>query len=90
MFSKHVGIMDSKSWLETLRNLSNSFQHHLIVESNSSNARSWVNSFRGPWKMQFYFNEIRPLASRFQVSFQHISRSANCMAYCLAKQGVEY
>ena len=54
----------------------------------SLNAISWVNSFKGPWKMQFYFNEICLLASWSWVSFQHISGSANSMKDCLANQGV--
>lgn len=60
------------------------------MERDSSNAISWVNSFLGPWKMQFYLNEIRLQASPFPVSFQHISRSANSMADCLAKQRVDH
>ena len=59
------------------------------MESDSSNAISWVNSFKDPWKMQFYFKEICHLSSKSQVSFHHISRSTNGFVDCLAKQGVE-
>ena len=57
--------------------------------SDSANAISWVRTMRGPWKMQFLFNEICRLVSDMPVMFQHISRSANGMADCLAKQGVD-
>lgn len=40
--------------------------------------------------MQFYFDEIYVLASKFQVSFEHVSRSANGMADFLAKQGFNH
>lgn len=95
LFSKHVEIKDSNeaellAILEALHIFNTLYQNLLIVERDSSNAISWVNSFFGPWKMQFYLNEIRLLASPSPVSFQHISRSANSMAACLAKQGVDH
>ena len=62
------------------------FHQFLIVESDSANAISWVKSLRGPWKMQFLFNEIGYLLSDMQIAFQHIRRSVNRMADCLAKQ----
>ena len=58
------------------------------MESDSANAISWVKSLRGPWKMQFLFNEISNLISDLHVTFQYISRFANGMADFLAKQGV--
>lgn len=52
IFSKNVGIKDTNeagilAILEALYNFTFSFQSHLIVESNSSNAIFWVNSFKG-------------------------------------------
>lgn len=49
VFSKHVGVKDSKkaevkAILEALRIFSHSFQESLIVESDSLNAISWVSS----------------------------------------------
>ena len=43
---------------------------------------------RGPWRFQYYLNEIKALSSSIKVSFSHICRSANGMADSLAKQGV--
>lgn len=74
--------------LEALRIYCTSYQQSLVVESESFNAISWVKSSRGPWKMQFYFNETHYLASSFQILFQHVSRSANGMGDFFAKQGV--
>eukprot|EP00268_Persea_americana_P021175 TRINITY_DN2115_c2_g2_i2.p1 TRINITY_DN2115_c2_g2~~TRINITY_DN2115_c2_g2_i2.p1 ORF type:complete len:106 (-),score=3.85 TRINITY_DN2115_c2_g2_i2:1-318(-) len=65
------------------------FHHYLIVDSDLANAVSWVKSLRGSWKMQFFFNEISHLIFDLQVTFQRISRSANGMQDCLAKQGVD-
>lgn len=92
MFSKHVGIRDSNevdvlAILEALCIYMNSYQCRLIVERDSSSAITWVNSFRGLWKMQFYFNATGLLPLTSQVSFQYISGSANSMADFLAKQG---
>lgn len=88
-----VGIQDSNeakilSILEALRIFCSLYQQLLILESDSSNAISWVTSFNFPWTLQIYFNEIRHLASRSQVSFQHISkqgvdRSCNLDAYVM-------
>lgn len=66
MFSKHVGIKDSNkakvlSILEALHIYCIAYQQSLIVESDLR-----VKYSIGPWKMQFYFNEIRLLASRSQ------------------------
>lgn len=40
--------------------------------------------------MQFYFDELYVPASKFQVSFERASRSANGMADFLAKQGFNH
>lgn len=48
-----------------------------------------MKSLKGPWNMQFLFNEIDLLVSQLQVSFQHVSRYANSMTDCLATQGVD-
>lgn len=55
MFSKHVGAKDSneverKAILEVLCIISCSFQHTLIVGSDSSNTFSWMKIEKGPWK----------------------------------------
>lgn len=94
IISKHDEIKDSNqaevlAILEAVRIYSSSFLNSLIVKSDLANTISWVNSLRGPWKIQFLFNEIHHLMSLIRVSFQHISRPANGMADCLAKQGVE-
>ena len=94
MFSKNVGIKDSYeaeilAILEALRNYHCPFQYPPVVESDSMNAVYWARSFRGPWKMQFYFNEIKTRMMGNSISFQHISRSTNGTAYSLAKQGVD-
>lgn len=65
------------------------FSIAFIVESDSFNAMPWVKSFRGPWKIQFLFNEIHHLASLSWVSLEHISISENGMDDSLAKQGVD-
>ena len=93
MFSTRVGIKDSNeaevlAILKALPIFHTSFHHYLFVESDLANAISWVKSLRGPWKMQFLFNEISHLISNLQVTFQHIRRSANGTANCLAKRGV--
>ena len=85
--SKHVGIKDSNevavlATLEALR-IYHFYHHYLIVKSDSVNAISWLKSLRGPWKMQFLFNEsffFFFLISEMHITFQHISRYANGMA----------
>lgn len=45
--------------------------------------------FEGALENAVLFNEISLLLSELQVSFQHVSRSANGMVNCQAKQGFE-
>lgn len=94
MFSKNVGIKDSNeaeilAILEALRIYHRPFQYPLVVESDSMNAVYWARSFKGPWKMQFYLNEIKVLMTGNCIFFQHVSRSTNGMPDSLAKQGVD-
>ena len=68
MFSKHVGMKYSNeaevlAILEALHIYQFFFHHYLIVASDSVNAISWVKSPKGPWKIQFLFNEIGLLVS---------------------------
>lgn len=59
------------------------------MESDSSNAVSWVTLNKAKrWKLQFYFNEIKTLASCLCVEIHHMVRSANGLADSLAKQGL--
>ena len=94
MFSKNVGIKESNeakvlAILEALRIFSFTLKENLIVESDSSNAIRWVSKVeRGPWRFQYYLNEIKALSSSIKVSFSHICRSADGMVNSLAKQGV--
>lgn len=88
MFFKQVGVKDSNgagilAILEALRIYQCSFQLSLRVESNSINAVSCARTFRGPWKMHFYSNEIKGLTTG--IYFQHVSRSANGMADTFSK-----
>lgn len=56
--------------LEAFRIFSSAFQYRLIMESNSMNAISWVNSMNpSHWKILFYLNEIKALASSVQANF---------------------
>lgn len=94
-FSKHMGIKDSNeveilAILEALRIFSQSFPNSRTVESDSSNAISWMNLKRGPWMMHFHFMETKHISSRCQVLFQHVGRSAKGMVGTLAKQGMEW
>lgn len=76
--------------LEALHSYALWFYWRLIVESNSFNAISWMNTpANRPWKFFNYFQEIKLLSSSIQISFQHMSRSANGMADCFAKQEVD-
>lgn len=60
------------------------------MESYSSNAISWLSSkVLPPWRLQFYFNEIKTLSSLVIVEFHHVGQSANSFADSLAKQGVD-
>lgn len=94
LFSKGVGIGDSNeaealAILEALRIFSRSFYGSLILENDSSNAMSWVSQDTcKPWKLHFYFNEIKYQVARFHVIF-HQLRSANGFLDTSAKQGVD-
>lgn len=45
------------------------------MESDASKVINWVNSDKGKsWKLRFYFNEIKYLASIVQVEFCHFIR----------------
>lgn len=60
------------------------------MESDFYIAISWVDScVPKPWKLHFYFNEIKCLVFHLQVVFHHEVRPTNVMADCLAKQGVD-
>lgn len=57
------------------------FQDSLVVESNSLNMISWISpSTATPWRLQFYFSEIKYLSSLIQVEFKHVERLANSYA----------
>ena len=94
MFSKHVKEKGSNkkagilAILEALCSYSRRFLEDLIVESDSHDAISWVNSKKGPWRFQFILNEIKSLPSSIPVTFSYVSQSTNFMADALAKQGV--
>lgn len=48
---------------------------------------SWCSS--GPWKLQYFLNEIKHLSSFMKVEFWHILPSANkVLAVMLAKKGI--
>lgn len=66
--------------LGALRIFHTHFEQSVILESDSFNVTSWMKSSEVPWKMKFYFNEIQAISSRVQVSFVHVSSSANGMA----------
>ena len=93
-FSSYIGVKDSNeaeilAIHEALKLYKVSFNHPLIVESDSLNAISWVtNLAKGPWRFYFYLNEIKSLSSQLEVEFRHILHSANEEADVLAKRGV--
>lgn len=67
VFSKHVGIRGSSeaevlAILEALPIFNTSYQHHLIVETDSFNVISWVNSSSDPWKKLLYFHHLASLS----------------------------
>lgn len=75
--------------LKALRIFARLFHNRVIMESDSSNAVSWVTLNKAkPWKLQFCFNEIMTLASRLCVEFHHMVRSSSGLADSLAKQGL--
>lgn len=73
MFSKGVRVKDSNevevlAILEAWRIYLRSFQSGLIVESDSFNAiLRVINKRLKPWRLQFYLNKIKELASSFGV-----------------------
>ena len=99
MFSVPVGILDSN--IAELRAIvkaielsaSNCLFHHqhLIIESDSVNAISWMNKpHNRPWKHHNLFSSVNRLKAYFgSITFSHIFRESNCMADCMAKQGVQ-
>ena len=50
---------------------------------------SWAKAFKGPWKMQFYFNEIKHLSLECFFFCSACWQIANGMADTLAKQGID-
>lgn len=89
-----LGVEDSNAVdvlaiMEELRIFSCSFDDKLIMESDSSNAIAWViNDKVKPWKLHFFFNEIKALDSRLLVKFHHVVRLAHGLADSLANQGL--
>lgn len=52
---------------------SGSFHASLIVENDSSNAITWIlQKDNIPWKLQYFFNEIRWLSSLIQAVYRHV------------------
>jgi ribonuclease HI len=98
MFSVPVGILDSN--IAELRAIikaielsaSNCLLHHqhLIIESDSVNVISWMNKPHSrPWKHHNLFSSVNRLKPYFgSITLSHIFRESNCMADCMAKQGV--
>lgn len=93
LFSKAVGIRDSNeakvlAILEVLRIFSRSSCGRLFVESDSFNAVSSITHDKSkPWKLWFYFNEIKILVSQIHMKFCHAFRSANVLVDSLASRG---
>lgn len=64
LFSKHVGITDSNEVKipaieEAIKNFSICFGGSPRMESDSSNAISWVSTLdKCPWKFHFHLSEI--------------------------------
>jgi len=99
MFSVPVGILDSN--IAELRAIvkaielsaSNCLFHHqhLIIESDSVNAISWMNKPHSrPWKHHNLFSSVNRLKAYFgSIIFSHIFRESNCVVDCMAKQGVQ-
>lgn len=77
-FCKYIRVKDSNraevlAILDALSPYSGIFLEQFIVESESLNAISWVNSREeSPWKLKFIFNEIKSLSS-IQVAFTNVS-----------------
>lgn len=74
--------------LEALQTYPGPYQKISVVDSNLSNAVSWVShSETRLWELQFYFNKIRQLPSHVHTVFPYLVSFTNSMAYTLAKQG---
>lgn len=77
-FSKHIRVKDSNraevlATLDALSPYSGILLEQFIVESESLNAISWVNSREeSPWKFKFIFNKIKSPSS-IQVAFTNVS-----------------
>lgn len=93
IFSNNEGLQESNeikvlAILEALRLLFSSFHEQLLVESDFSNAISWISSKEGPWKFHFLFLEIKYWSFQGLVGLKYMGRSANIVADSLGKQGV--
>ncbi|XP_073266626.1 uncharacterized protein [Populus alba] len=98
MFYVRVGILDSN--IAELRAIvkaielsaSNCLLHHqhLIIESDFVNVIKWMNKPHSrPWKHHNLFSFVNKLKAYFgSITFSHIFHESNCMADCMAKQGV--
>jgi ribonuclease HI len=98
IFSLSVGILDSnvvelKAVVKAIElSASNCRLHHkhIIIESDSANVISWMNSpHNRPWRHHNLFSSIQRAASCFgSLTFTHSLRESNHMADHMAKQGV--
>ncbi|XVF79432.1 hypothetical protein PTKIN_Ptkin14bG0222700 [Pterospermum kingtungense] len=63
--------------------------HHLIIESDSSNAVNWCNdSAKVSWRMRNFSNHMMQLGKKLKsISITHIPREQNSIADELAKSG---
>ena len=99
IFSKAVGVMDSNQveLLVILKALLVSVESNfftslsLIIESDSSNAVSWVTcALDVPWRLKTIFNKINVVKRKFQkIMFHKIPREANFITDGLTKLGVD-
>lgn len=86
MFSKNIGIKEYSEAevliiLEALRHFRSNFHGNLVVESDSTNAISWVSSSSLiPWRFHFFLNEIKALALFLQDVFRHVGRLVGALA----------
>lgn len=62
----------------------------LVIERDSANAVKWVMGVKRPlWKLITVLREIKALLISREISFSHVSKSANEVAYFFTKQGVD-